>query len=298
VLRETGLDARRLEIEITETVAVDHNAGAAEVLARVRELGVSVAIDDFGMGHSALNRLQSFPVDRLKIDRAFVAPLVTGTERGSLAEAMIAMGRALGLQVVAEGVETPEHLGALRALGCPSAQGYLFSRPVPAEAIERLAGTKLVIAALEGEQRAPGERLIRNLLGELQRMTGLESTYVTRIDWPNALQTITHVRNAGSLEIPEGLDVDWSDTVCRLALDQGVNYTDDVAASFPGSAAAREMGLRTYVGVPILGAAGTVQGTLCGVSSQPIELGPDAVVLMKHLAEIIAAQEATQAVAA
>lgn len=129
VAHETGVDACRLEIEITETVAVEQEADAVEAIKRVRDLGVRVAIDDFGMGYSALSRLQTFPVDRLKIDRSFVAPLTEGVERGSIADAMIAMGQSLGLHVVAEGVETEEHLRALRTLGCGAAQGYLFSKP-------------------------------------------------------------------------------------------------------------------------------------------------------------------------
>lgn len=134
----TGLDPTRLEIEITETVAAGHMAEAAETVTNVRALGVRVAIDDFGMGHSSLSRLQTFPLDRLKIDRSFVAPLDVHTTHGSIADAMFALGKSLGLEVVAEGVETEEHLQALRALGCVIAQGYLLGRPAPAAEIERL----------------------------------------------------------------------------------------------------------------------------------------------------------------
>ncbi len=155
VMRKTGVSAERLEIELTETVAVEHDAQAVATITRVRALGVQAAIDDFGMGHSALSRLQTFPVDRLKIDKSFVAPLTEGAERGSIADAMIAIGQSLGLQVVAEGVETREHLSALRSLGCPSAQGYLFSKPVPADQIEHLARTEIVLAPLEGDSDAP-----------------------------------------------------------------------------------------------------------------------------------------------
>jgi diguanylate cyclase (GGDEF)-like protein len=295
-LRETGLDARRLEIEITETVAVEQDTIAVDVLARVRELGVSVAIDDFGMGHSALNRLLTFPVDRLKIDRSFVAPLTRGGERGSLVHAMIAMGQGLGLRVVAEGVETHEQLDALRALGCPTGQGYLFKRPVGAAEIELLAAAPLIAAApdpdpavLEGAGSGPArDRLIRSLLAELQRITGLETTYLTRIEWAAALQHITHVHNTGAIDIPEGLSVDWSDTICRRALEEGVRYTDDVPTVFPDSEAGRELGVRTYLSVPLIGPAGTVEGTLCGVSARPLRLAPEAMELMEYVAEMLA----------
>ncbi|MDP9383894.1 MAG: bifunctional diguanylate cyclase/phosphodiesterase [Actinomycetota bacterium] len=299
VVRDVGIDARRLEIEITETVAVDHEANAVEAIVRTRGLGVRVAIDDFGMGYSALSRLQSFPVDRLKIDRSFIAPLALGTERGSLADAMIAMGQSLGLEVIAEGVETDEHLRALRNLGCPSAQGYLFSKPVAADDVERLIRSDAVLAPVEpatgvipdadaGFTPNTHERLTRNLLAELQRLTGLETTYLTRIDWSAALQQITHSRNTGTIDIAEGLRVDWSDTVCRRALEQGVTYTDDVPATFPDSRAAADLGLQTYISVPVLGSDGAIEGTLCGASSVPVALGPEVLPVMQRFAELIA----------
>jgi predicted signal transduction protein with EAL and GGDEF domain len=297
-IRATRLDAERLEIEITETVAVYHDDAAMAAITRVRELGARVAIDDFGMGHSALSRLRTFPLDRLKIDRSFVAPLTEGAERGSIADAMIAMGQSLGLSVIAEGVETHEHLRALRTLGCGSAQGYLFSKPVPAGEIERLAEADTVLAppggdsagavGLDGQESSrKRERLIRNLLAELERLTGLESTYLTRIDWDDALQHITHARNAGGIEIPEGLTVDWSDTVCRRALEQGVTYTQDVPSAFPDSSAAADLGLQTYVSVPVVNRDGDIEGTLCGASSRCVPLGPETIQVMERFAQII-----------
>ncbi len=225
-------------------------------------------------------------------------PLTDGAGRGSIADAMIAIGQSLGLHVVAEGVETPEHLRALRSLGCPSAQGYLFSKPARAEEIARLAraGESLIpvdalsepAATLDEETTSiQQERLIHNLLGELQRLTGLETTYLTRIDFAQALQRITNARNTGALDIPEGLEVDWSDTVCRRALEQGVTYTDDVRATFPDSQAARDLGLQTYVSVPLVSATGDIEGTLCGASARRVTLGPDAVRVMERFAGLI-----------
>jgi len=296
-LQTTMVDPARLEIEITETVAVRHEANAVEAIKRVRALGLSIAIDDFGMGHSALSRLQSFPVDRLKIDRSFVASLTEGSERGSIADAMIAMGQSLGLYVVAEGVETHEHLRALRTLGCPSAQGYLFSKPVPATQIERLAHDHTALAVSNNERAtydlAPRtssperDRQIRNLLGELQRVTGLESVYLTRIDWNDALQHVTHAHNAGGMDIPEGLTVDWGDTICRRALEQGVTYTDEVPATFPDSCAGQDLGLQTYVSVPLHDSTGDLTGTLCGASHTSVPLGPETIRVMERFAQII-----------
>ena len=143
-----GVDPRRLEIEVTESVAVGPGTDASDSIRDVRALGVHVAIDDFGMGHSSLSRLQDFPLDRLKIDRSFVTALAPGNSQGSLADAMITIGNSLGLEVVAEGVEEVDQLTALQALGCTAAQGFLFGRPVPADEIERLARAGRPLAAL------------------------------------------------------------------------------------------------------------------------------------------------------
>jgi len=298
LLLDIGIAPERLEIEITETVALEYDGEAVAGIAALRETGVRVAIDDFGMGHSALSRLHSFPVDRLKIDRSFVTPLTFGDARGSIADAMVAIGQSLGLDVVAEGVETRENLLALRALGCRSAQGYLFSKPVTADEITRYAraGSPLApaedhpaLAAVDIESSSAGhERLTRTLLAELQRITGLETTYITRIDWEQALQHITHARNTATIDIPEGLTVDWSDTVCRRALEQGITYTDDVAATFPDSEAAKDLGLQTYLSVPLIDNHGDIQGTLCGASSKRVQLGPEAINVMERFAQLIA----------
>jgi len=145
VLADAQIAPQRLEIELTETVAVDYGNDMVAMLSSIRELGVSVAIDDFGMGHSSLNRLQSFPIDKLKIDRSFISSLTSDAASGSIAAAMIAIGKGLGLEVTAEGVETQEHLRALRTLGCRSAQGFLFSKPVIAGEIVGLAHAGLPV---------------------------------------------------------------------------------------------------------------------------------------------------------
>ncbi len=131
------------------------------------------------------------------------------------------------------------------------------------------------------------ERLTRSLLAELQRLTGLESTYLTRVDWSEALQHITHARNTGTIDIPEGLAVDWSETVCRQALEQGVTYTDDVPSTFPDSNAGKDLGLQTYLSVPLVNSEGDIKGTLCGASSKPVRLGPEATQVMERFGQII-----------
>jgi len=140
VLWRTGLDPRRLEVEVTESVAVEEEHDHRQALEDLRTLGVGVAIDDFGTGYSVLSRLRYFPLDRLKIDRAFVAELPGKAADGAIVVAMIAMSHALGLEVVAEGVETAAQRDFLAQSACDLGQGYLFARPlVPAAVAELLA---------------------------------------------------------------------------------------------------------------------------------------------------------------
>jgi diguanylate cyclase (GGDEF)-like protein len=135
VLQETGLAADRLELEITESLALRESEGALEIVRRVRDLGPRFAIDDFGTGYSALAQMQRFPVDRLKIDRTFVNQITSAQGVAPLVSAFIGIARALRLEVVAEGVETLEQQSFLRMHGCKEAQGFLYSRPIPPEQI-------------------------------------------------------------------------------------------------------------------------------------------------------------------
>nr|WP_240897383.1 EAL domain-containing protein [Kineococcus vitellinus] len=131
VLRENDLPAQALVLEITETVLVREGEQARQVLARLREHGVRIAVDDFGTGYSSLSYLRQLPVDVLKVDRSFVQAMSRG-EDTALVRTIVGLAEALGLETVAEGVESAEDARVLRALGCELAQGYHWSRPVPA----------------------------------------------------------------------------------------------------------------------------------------------------------------------
>jgi diguanylate cyclase (GGDEF)-like protein len=132
-LADTGAPAERVELEITESMAMEEPDLLIERLAEIKRTGVSIAIDDFGTGFSSLSYLQRLQVDRLKIDRAFVTE-ITGSARGSsIAEMVIELGRSLGLSIIAEGVEDERQAQILQALGCPLAQGFLFARPLAPE---------------------------------------------------------------------------------------------------------------------------------------------------------------------
>jgi diguanylate cyclase (GGDEF)-like protein/PAS domain S-box-containing protein len=131
-LKETNLEPRYLELELTETALLEDSRSVADVLKELKDVGVLLALDDFGTGYSSLSHLKRFPIDALKIDKSFVHDLTTGEDDAGIVTAVIGLGRNLHMRVVAEGVETREQLAVLQDYGCPQGQGYYFSRPVPA----------------------------------------------------------------------------------------------------------------------------------------------------------------------
>jgi diguanylate cyclase (GGDEF)-like protein/PAS domain S-box-containing protein len=147
ILKDTGLDPKLLELELTESVLMKQSESAQSILRALRAGGVQVAVDDFGTGYSSLSYLGKFPVDALKIDQAFVRQITTAPDETGIVTAIISMGHSLHLRVVAEGVETHEELAFLQAHQCDQAQGYYFSRPVPADQFARLLETGITAPA-------------------------------------------------------------------------------------------------------------------------------------------------------
>ena len=138
ILEQAKLDPRTLQLEITETITMGDARRAEEVFAELKALGVRLSIDDFGTGYSSLSRLQRFPVDSLKIDRAFISNMDTDPESREIVRIIIMLAHNLGLKVVAEGTEKIEQIEHLKQLDCEMAQGYYYSRPVDHKAITQL----------------------------------------------------------------------------------------------------------------------------------------------------------------
>lgn len=131
VIEETGIEPSRLKLEITESAVMENAEVVTQMLKQLKQLGVQLSIDDFGTGYSSLSYLHRFPIDTLKIDRSFVSTMENGSENGEIVRTIVGLAKTLGMNVIAEGVETIHQIHQLRILGCEFGQGYLFSRPVP-----------------------------------------------------------------------------------------------------------------------------------------------------------------------
>jgi diguanylate cyclase (GGDEF)-like protein len=138
LIRETGVDPRRIELEVTESLLMDESDRVRAAMAALHQLGFRIALDDFGTGYSSLSYLRQFPFNKIKIDQSFIKSIETSREAGQIIHAMVTLGHALQMTVTAEGVETAEQKRFLQDAGCQQLQGYLFARPVEAQAIDRL----------------------------------------------------------------------------------------------------------------------------------------------------------------
>jgi EAL domain-containing protein (putative c-di-GMP-specific phosphodiesterase class I) len=138
ILEESEFEPMWLNVEITESVVIHDVRETIQKLRQLHAVGITVAIDDFGVGYSSLSYLKDFPIDQLKMDRSFVQNLPHSGNDAKIARHIVDMAHSLGLSVIAEGVETSEQLQFLKGIGCDEVQGYLLSRPVPAEDFERL----------------------------------------------------------------------------------------------------------------------------------------------------------------
>ena len=177
VLAETGIEPGRVVMEVTEGVLIENPDEAQARLEALRALGVRIALDDFGSGYSSLSYLRRFPIDKLKIDKEFVAPLGRSANGGVIIQAIMALGRALGLTVLCEGVETEEQRILLRLAGCDEMQGFLFARPGPPQGIDRLMAQG---GADFGAHAAGGEhRRLRRETPRAAALTGRTSAVIT-----------------------------------------------------------------------------------------------------------------------
>jgi EAL domain-containing protein (putative c-di-GMP-specific phosphodiesterase class I) len=144
ILHESGINPARLKFEITESMALHNVEHTILILQQLKSLGVSLSMDDFGIGHSSLSQLKRLPLDQIKIDQSFVNDLVTDSNDKTIVQTIIAMAKSMDLEVIAEGVETEAQCVILQSMGCVLFQGYLFSQPIPLVEFERLLAVRAI----------------------------------------------------------------------------------------------------------------------------------------------------------
>ncbi|MFA5597740.1 MAG: EAL domain-containing protein, partial [Pusillimonas sp.] len=154
LLKRYGLEPASLTLEITESTAMHDTEASIAIMRRLHDLGVRLSIDDFGTGYSSLLYLKRLPVDELKIDRGFVRDLAPGTEDRAIVAAIAGLAQTLGLEIVAEGVETPMQFEVLSALSCHYLQGYLLGRPMTPEALFAMVSSDLAAIVRDDGQAA------------------------------------------------------------------------------------------------------------------------------------------------
>ena len=273
---DAGLDFERIAVEITETALTSDLQSAAARLWELRELGLAVHLDDFGAGFASLGHLRRFPVDTIKIERAFISGLGGPSQDATLVSAILPMGRALGLEVVAEGVETDTQLAHLSSLGCRLAQGYLFARPTDINKLQRLiAGGRLAPPLPEADSRTGTlQAAYRDALrdGDLRQALDAVRTALSDGAAPIAVQTqligpalrsIASQREAGRIS---AADADLASSISARAL------AEILAMSSGPVARGRVLGGALKGAEPPAGPRTTAE-LLSGAGYEPLHLG-------------------------
>lgn len=299
-LAQEGVDPARLVLEVSEDTLVPRGGGP-QVLQAAQGSGVVVGVSDFGTGHSSLRWIQSDPVSRLTLDRSLVARIGRCWDEVPAVDSALALAHTLGLTSAAEGVDTPEQLAYLRRRGCQQGQGAALAGQVGAEEVSELlalgadAPWRVSLGEDEGCYHPHAETVsvheaafnaedvesfVRALLGELQRITGLTTTYLTRISADGAVQHVDFTNHTLGAVLRAGASVEWSESLCRRALERSVRRTSDAVAAFPDTDIAAEIGITSYLVEPVYDEEGRLYGTLCGAarSEVPLDEGDSAAV--------------------
>lgn len=293
--------AEALELELTEGIIMDDMQQAIASLQAIREMGMTIAIDDFGTGFSSLGYLSKLPIDTLKIDRMFVTEMVANPRGLSLVSTIINLAHSLQLKVVAEGVETEEQSNLLRLLKCDEMQGYLFSKPVPVDVLERkylaLPGRELIdisegragaqhIAKLEQLRGIVAERGVRAGLIYLNGLSEHRFTALYRFDGDNLHNVVFYDRENLSMTSTESIPV--LDSYCVFVRDSDATFNIDCAAEDDrlGDHVKRDE-IQSYCGVPLRNDDGTLFGTICHFDFTASRISEENIELMEDIAPVL-----------
>ena len=301
-----GVDSARIVVEITEHAAVDDYDDLRRALDPHRAAGVRVAIDDAGAGHSSFRHILQLRPDYIKVDLSLVRDIHLDPARQALTASLLTFGRTVGAQVIAEGVETQDELDTLARLGVTLMQGYLLARPTaepptagfprPSRHVLVDAGNDLSLVLANAVRSGTDlEQMARPLLDAVLGITGLETSYLTVIHGEDVEHRF--VRNAGELELPEGITVPWDQTLCSSMQSQRLTWTNDAQRTLADRPLAAAYDVATYVTTPVTALDGTLLGTLCAGSTQPRYISDAAVAQLQLVAHVISTQLSAQTAA-
>jgi EAL domain-containing protein (putative c-di-GMP-specific phosphodiesterase class I) len=304
-----SVDTSRIVVELTEHAAVDDYHALGLAIDRLRSLGARLAIDDVGAGFSSFQHVIRLRPDIVKLDITITRDIDTDPARRGLARGLLSVAHDLGATVVAEGVETQGELDALVNLGVDTAQGFVLARPGPLPLPEPAVrpsprriepedglgneSDALTFLARTWFNSNDLETVTRPLLDAVLDRTGLETSYLTIRDPESGALEHRYVRNAGAIELPEGIVVPWDDTLCKRARDADISWTADVPTDLPGCDAADAFGVQTFLSVPVHATDGSEIGTLCAASTQPRYLGAATIAEIELMARLIGDRHTT-----
>ena len=307
-LLKTGLQPSSLVLEITENTLTDEGQPILPTLNELKRLGVQLAIDDFGTGSSSLSRLRTFPVDKIKIDRPFIADIRTSEDEAPMLAAIVAMAHSVGVTTVAEGVETVEQLAFLWRQGCESAQGFGVYRPVPAEELgQLLGGHQLMLEAIPlrplsadaqsymdvisdvARATSPLDEVAPPLLAQLLRITHADSVFLTQDDPSHVVETIRYsVSTAGTgIDAHPGLVLPLSASPSDQARRSGAYLEPNLTERYPNHDITKVVRSVSHLSVPVTTPEGGVFGTLCVASARPDAIAQDVESLVELLARLV-----------
>jgi diguanylate cyclase (GGDEF)-like protein/PAS domain S-box-containing protein len=307
-LVDSGLPPSALVLEIPQTALADEGRAAIPTLETLRYHGVKVAIDDFGSGWSSLGRLRDFPVDKVKIDRPFIADVTRADDEAPLLTAMLTMAQSMGVATIAEGVETAEQLSVLWRLGCQSAQGFGVYPPAAAPDLLRILGEhelmleaapltplsedargyiEAVSAATKGE--TPLVEVAGPLLRQLVRITGGDQAALTRYEprRPEERVLAQAQRDQAVRSVPDTASWSLRGSPSEWIREGGASFDPQLRMTFPDHPLVHEHGATQFLGSPVTTADGTVFGTLMVLAFDGGQVDPAAAELVRLMSRLL-----------
>jgi diguanylate cyclase (GGDEF)-like protein len=306
VLQISGLAAGRLELELTESVLLDDGKGAMTVLRDLHSMGVRIALDDFGTGYSSLSYLSTFPFDSIKIDRCFIRTLTKDNMSSrAIVRAVARLGSALGIETVAEGVETLEQVEIVRAEGCTSAQGFFYYAPASPTNVRALLSTPIAKPSQSSQGRS-----LQPFDNEEERLHALHQYEIMDTPTEDSFDRITRLAKS-IMQAPVAMisfvdrDRQWFKSsigteVCETPRDVSFcshTIQDDRPLIVPDTLldprfcssplVTGAMGIRSYIGVPLRTSTGHRIGALCVNDVNPREVTPDQIGRLQDLARLV-----------